>query len=288
MLAVHGRPFDSPEHFFEFKWDGIRAEAMVEGGGLRLMSRSGRDVTAWYPALAALAALPEGLALDGEVVAFRDGKPDFELVLDRGRGDAAAPVRFVAFDILYRGFAPVLGQPFSERRQILEEVTGAVDCPPLLLSEGVVGGGRALYERASEQGLEGVVAKRLASPYAPGRRNGSWIKIKRRRRVQAVVIGFIEKGDDDFQSLLVAGTAGAGGASGGPLRYLGRVGGGFTEAMRARLNRLLRERPRKAPLVACPERARWVEPGLYCTVSFTELTQAGILRAPVFEGLIEG
>ncbi len=130
------------------------------------------------------------------------------------------------------------------------------------------------------------MAKKLTSVYAAGKRNGSWIKIKRRLSVQAVIIGYIEKEGKDFQSILVA-SSGFPGEGDGPLRYIGRVGGGFTEAARAQLNTLLRRHPRAEPLVACRERGRWVEPRLFCTVSFAEMTAAGLLRAPVFEGLIE-
>ncbi len=154
------------------------------------------------------------------------------------------------------------------------------------LSEGISGGGLSLYHRAGEQGLEGVVGKRLSSTYASGRRNGAWVKVKHRSRIQAVIIGFIEKGND-FQSLLLA----ANGVPGRPkdaLVYVGRVGGGFSEGQRERLNALLRKKTRASPLVACGEHARWVEPACYCMVSFADWTQAGMLRAPVFEGLIEG
>jgi bifunctional non-homologous end joining protein LigD len=286
MLAVHGEPFDSDDHFFEFKWDGFRAAAMIEGGTVRLMSRNRNDLAGQFPGLSALAALPAGVALDGEIVAFRDGKPDFDLMLNRGRGGGPRAVKFVAFDVLYEGFEPRMDLSFSERRRILEGIVSASTCPELMLSDGIPAKGKALYQKACEQSLEGVMAKRLSSAYAPGKRNGAWIKIKRRLRIQVAVIGFIEKGGNDFQSLLVAGSNLPGEES-GPLRYLGRVGGGFTEAMRARVRALLTERPRRAPLVACPERGRWIEPGLYCEVSYAELTEAGLLRAPVFEGLIE-
>ena len=294
MLAVVGRPFDSAEHFFEFKWDGYRAGAMIENGKARLMSRNGLDLAERYPGLAALARLPRGLALDGEIVAFRDGRPDFSLLQQHGPRSDPATVRFVAFDVLYEDFESRLDLPFSRRRQILERIVERAHCPELVLSEGLPAAGQALYRQACEQGLEGVVSKRLSSPYASGRRNGAWIKIKRRLRLQAVIIGYIPKPGPDFQSLLVAGNGlpradpvAEAGAEPGALRYLGRVGSGFTESLRARLNALLQERPRRTPLVPCPEKARWVEPGLYCEVSFAELTSAGLLRAPVFERLIE-
>jgi bifunctional non-homologous end joining protein LigD len=294
MLAVAGRPFDSKDHFFEFKWDGYRAGAMIENGRVRLMSRHGLDLAGRYPGLAPLGRLPRGLALDGEIVAFRGGRPDFSLLQRYGPRSDPALVRFVVFDVLYEDFEPRLDLPFSRRRQLLEEIVEKARCPELILSEGLPAEGRALYRQACEQGLEGVVSKRLSSPYAAGKRNGAWIKIKRRLALQAVIIGYIEKpgpgqspaGMPAFQSLLVAGN-GLPGEEPGPLRYLGKVGSGFDAALRARIMALLRERPRRTPLVPCPEKARWVEPGLYCEVSFAELTSAGVLRAPVFERLIE-
>lgn len=286
MLAVPGKPFDSDAHFFEFKWDGIRTQALVERGAHRLVSRNGVDITERYPSLAALAALPGGLALDGELVIFRNGKPDFELVLKSMHGASSLPVSFVVFDILYNSSRSMLAQPFSERRETLEGIIMDCQCPGVVLSEGVRAKGKMLYQTACAQGLEGVVAKRLSSTYAAGKRNGAWVKIKRRLRVHVAIIGYIEKEGDDFQSLLVASN-GLPGEQEGELRYIGRVGGGFTEEVRERINRLLRLRPRDTPLVSCLERARWVEPGLYCAVSFAELTSAGLLRAPVFEGLLE-
>jgi bifunctional non-homologous end joining protein LigD len=291
MLATHGQPFDSEAHYFEYKWDGFRAAAMIEGGTLRLVSRNGLDLTDRFPSVSGLASLPDGLALDGELVGFRDGKPDFEVVLSRsrsGKGSAArtAPVTFVVFDVLYEKYESTMGRPFTERRASLERIVAAADSPGLMLSEGVVGAGHRLYEKACEQSLEGVMAKKLTSIYAAGKRNGSWIKIKRRLSVQAVIIGYIEKEGKDFQSILVASN-GIPGHGDGPLQYIGRVGGGFTEAARAQLNALLRKHARAEPLVACGERGRWVEPRLFCTVSFAEMTAAGLLRSPVFEGLIE-
>ncbi len=179
-----------------------------------------------------------------------------------------------------------MDRPLVERRGILERIVKDSSCPPLMLSAAVEASGKALYQSACAQGLEGVMAKRMSSRYAAGKRNGAWIKIKRRQRIQAAIIGFIEKEGNDFQSLLIA-SSGLAGEEGGPLRYVGRVGGGFTAAARAEVNVLLRRRPRPRPLVACPERGKWVEPGLYCTVSFAEMTAAGMLRAPVFEAMIE-
>ena len=286
MLAVSGQPFDSEAHFFEFKWDGLRTQALVENGIHRLVSRNGVEVTDRYPAMTRLAALPGGLVLDGELVVFRDGKTDFELALKSMHRESTLPVTYVVFDVLYKSSRSMMDAPFSERRATLEEIVRDCQCPGLMLSEGIPAKGKMLYQTACQQGLEGVVAKKMSSTYAAGKRNGAWVKIKRRLRVQTVIIGYIEKERNDFQCLLVASN-GLPGEPEGALRFIGRVGGGFTDEMRGRINTLLREHPRDTPLVSCPERARWVEPGLYCAVSFAELTTAGLLRAPVFEGLLD-
>jgi len=291
MLARISGPFDSPGHLFEIKWDGIRALAFVEQGGCRLMSRRGNAISPRYPELEPLSGLPAGVVLDGEIVAFRGEKPDFEQLLSREQArnpinirhlSRRSPVSFMAFDLLYQGFEPILELPLHERRRRLEKVLAAVrdSSPRLLLSEGIVGGGKAFFQSAVQRELEGVIAKELESPYTPGKRSGAWTKIKRSQRAYCLIIGYVPKGAGDLQSVLVAVE------EGGRLRYAGRVGSGLSDAERARLNGLLRARPRAAPLTECPEKAAWVEPGLYCTVSFLERTRSGIMRAPVFERLI--
>ncbi len=291
MLARSSGPFDSDRHLFEIKWDGIRALALVDRGGWSLVSRNKQSLASRYPELEELARLAPGTALDGEVVAMRDGKPDFGRVLRRARRtgavrDSQDPVTYVVFDILYRNHESLMGLPLEERRKHLEELIAPAVSSRLALSDGVRGAGSTLYREVCERGLEGVVAKRLASTYAPGRRNGAWVKVKRRQSAACAVIGFLEKENRDFQCLLVA-TNQLPGDEPGPLRYVGRVGSGFTDAMRQRLNGLLWPRVCPRPMVACPERGAWVEAGLYCTVSFAELTEAGLLRAPVFEELVE-
>jgi bifunctional non-homologous end joining protein LigD len=290
MLARISDPFDSAGHLFEIKWDGIRAMAFVEGGKCRLMSRRGNSISSRYPELETLSGLPGGVVLDGEIVAFRGDKPDFEQLLSREQARKpiniqhlarSSPVTFVAFDLLYQGFEPILRLPLHERRRRLEKTLAAArESPRLILSSGVVGEGKAFFRSAVNRELEGVIAKELESPYTPGKRTGAWTKIKRSQRAYCLIVGFIPKGPDDLQSLLVAVE------DGGRLRYAGRVGSGLSDAERERLNGMLRARPRDAPLVDCPEKATWVQPGLYCTVSFLERTRSGILRAPVFERLI--
>jgi DNA ligase D-like protein (predicted ligase) len=290
MLAEVGEPFDSDEFLFEIKWDGIRALAFVEDGCYRLVNRRQIDMTDRYPELSILAGLPAGTVLDGELVVLRDGQPDFGLVQSRHHSrtplrtqarSQAAPATYVVFDLLYEAYEPLLELPLSERRRRLEGLVCAAGSPRLVLSEGVVGPGTAFFRKVAERGLEGVVAKRLRSTYQPGKRTGAWIKIKRGGETVCAVIGFLPAGKDDFRSLLLAAE------DNGVLRCAGKVGTGFDTKMRQRLNRLLWSRLRPRPIVPCRLRAKWVEPGIYCKISYLERTANGEFRAPVFEELYE-
>lgn len=291
MLARIGEPFDSDRHLFEVKWDGMRVLTFVEEGGVRLLTRSRRDVRARFPELEFLGAVEPGALLDGELVAMVDGKPDFRRLMSREqardprRVDALArqiPVQYVVFDLPYRRFESIGDAPLSERREQLGELVAACGDPRLVLSDGVVGPGTTLFEQVTARGMEGVVAKRLDSPYLPGKRTDAWQKIKGTRLIHCLILGWIEE-DGDLRSLVIATE------EDGVLVCVGRVGSGLGAPDRERLLPRLHALRRDAPLVevnAEHAHAEWVEPGLYCIVSFLERTSDG-LRAPVFMELIE-
>ena len=280
------------------KWDGIRAVALVEDGRYRLLSRAGNDLTRNYPELAPLARLPAGTIVDGEIVVLHEGRPDFEHVLRRDRGSpgssesGASLACYLVFDLMYRDFAPLTELPLLERRQPLADLVNGCGSGHIDLSDGFVGAGVAFYREVCERNLEGVVAKRVDSRYLPGRRSDAWVKIKRRVHYHCVVLGFLDKEQGtDFQSLLIATEHEAGSG----LRYAGRVGTGFDEEQRREINALLRSHRSMAPLLPPPadlsarhqwDQVCWVEPVLFCVVSCLELTSAGVMRAPVFEGLV--
>ncbi len=291
MLARIGTVFDSPAHFFEIKWDGVRAISYVEHGTLRMHGRRRRDLAARYPELAFLAGLPSGCVLDGELVVLRDdGRPDFPAILARENGTAAqapaaaksAPVVYVVFDLLWEHGEPLLALPLRSRRPRLEAFVAAAANPRLLPSTGVVGAGTTLFAAACEQRLEGVVGKRLDSPYLPGERTDAWQKIKVQQQVHCLILGYEPDGARDFKSLIVATDVA------GELRCVGKVGSGIGDAQRQQLRRLLFARRAPRPLGDAGVPGAWIEPGLYCTVKFLERTAAGSLRAPVFVGLVDG
>lgn len=304
----------------EVKWDGVRALALVESGGVRILHRRGTDASARYPELATPpAALTDRRAvLDGEIVAFDDrGRPSFQLLQQRmglsnpatiRARSAATPVTFVAFDLLRLDGRSLLAEPYERRRELLaglglDEGTGHWQAP-----RHHVGDAAALWKAVREQGLEGIVAKRLGSPYRPGRRSRDWVKV-RHRLGQELVIGGWMPGEGSrggrVGSLLVGHWDATGREAerlGRPQRlvYAGGVGTGFTEAMLDRLTALLEPLHRddcpfelgEDPRVKYAQRARdrgagpvWVEPELVCAVEFSEWTREGTLRQPSFKGL---
>ena len=289
MQARPGNPFDSSEHLFEIKWDGTRVLAFVEADGYRLVNRRKVDLTERYPEMECLRELPPGVVLDGEMVVMHEGRPDFARLMTREQARSPLKIRtsartlpatFIAFDQLYGNYAAIMSEPLLQRRQRLVETLAPCRSPRLALSEGITGPGETYFRHIVEQGLEGVVAKRLSSKYHPGQRTDAWIKIKRRSRILCVVVGFEPSGDDDFRSLLLAADQGAG------LKFIGKVGGGFNESLRSTLNSILWTTVCNSPLVDCQRRATWVRPTLYCWVSYLEQTARGELRSPVFEELL--
>jgi DNA ligase D-like protein (predicted ligase) len=292
MLAKIGGIFDSPEHLYEIKWDGIRALSFVEDGNYRMVSRRKNSLKERYPEIAFLEKLPSGTLLDGELVVLRDGQPDIGLILQREQARSPrrvralmrqAPVVYVVFDLLYRQGERVLDWTLVDRRDALRGIVEECAEPALVFSDDVVGEGIAFFEEATKRKLEGIVAKRCNSRYLPGKRTDAWIKIKRTNRAYCAIIGFVAEANE-VRSLVVAEE------EGGVLKYAGRVGSGLDDALRTELYRRLSSRVRGGPFIPVPQRGGavvWVEPELYCAVKFLERTANGEFRAPVFGGLIE-
>lgn len=299
MLARPGRlpaAREADRWAYELKWDGVRALVFSEPGRLRLQSRNGRDITASYPELRPLnRALSHHRAiLDGEIVAFdEDGRPSFSRLQQRmhltaesqvRRRAAETPVVLVLFDLLWLDGHPLMGLPYDERRERLEalELRGAAWQTPAAHH----GDGAALLEATAAQGLEGLVAKRRDSIYDPGRRTGAWIKVKNVNRQEVVIAGWLP-GEGRRASRIGALLVGVHDEEGGPLRYAGRVGTGFSDRVLADLaDRLQPLRSDRNPFGrAGPRGAIWVRPELLAEVEFSEWTPDGLLRHPSFKGL---
>jgi bifunctional non-homologous end joining protein LigD len=280
---------------FEFKWDGIRALAYVEGGRVQLMSRSGENITPRYPEVHAMgrAVGSREVILDGEVVALdENGRPSFEEIQQRmgltsesevRRKMKLVPVTYMIYDLMWLDGHPLLKMAYAERRRQLEKLklSGASwQTPPY-----EKGGGQAMLEASAKGGLEGIMAKKLDSPYEPGRRTGAWIKIKNRNRQELVIAGWLEgegKRRGQPGALLV------GYYEDGKLVYAGKVGTGFTDATLEKLQTLMKPlEVTTSPfdVGAPPKLSHFVKPKLVAELEFVEWTRSGQLRAPSFKGL---
>lgn len=300
MMATAGPlPRDEDAYAFEIKWDGVRAITEIEAGGsIRMHSRNLNDITPRYPEVhgIAQAAGVAGVVLDGEVVAFDEtGRPSFGRLQQRmhlgGARDVRqrmvdTPVVYLVFDVLWQDGESLMDRGYRERRDRLEQL--ALNGPAWRVGPSHAGAGTPLLQATRDQGLEGVVAKRIDSVYEPGRRSKAWVKVKNVRHQDVVIGGWI---------------AGAGGRTGRIgalltgvyeetdagliLRYTGRVGTGFSDRALAEWAEWLAPLARDTSPFAdpVPERtAHFVEPRFVGMVEFTEWTSGGTLRHPSFKG----
>jgi bifunctional non-homologous end joining protein LigD len=302
MLAIAGElPRKEAGWAFEVKWDGVRAIAYCKPGRLRIESRRRNEITQRYPELRALArqlAAREAV-LDGEIVAFDEhGAPSFERLQTRMHVTSESairrlardtPVTYMIFDLLYIEGQLTMELPYSERRALLQglQLEGPAWQTPAYRDRD----GRALLAATAEHGLEGLIAKRLDSPYRPGERSAQWLKIKNTARQELVIGGWLPgKGNREGRigALLMGYYEGRG--AGRALRYAGRVGTGFDEAELRRLAAELKPLARRSSPFAKrgvqpPRESRFVEPKLVAEIQFSHWTRERILRHSVYRGL---
>lgn len=281
------RPPEGEEWLHEIKLDGYRTMALVEDGEVRLITRGGLDWTKRYGALAdAFRALPcRQAAIDGEVVVLDDkGISRFAALQDALSAKASDRLLFYAFDLLHLDGWNLEKVPLLQRKETLAQLlSGAVpDGRAIQFCDHVVGEGRAFFEQASELGLEGIVSKRAAAPYQPGR-TGTWLKIKAPQTDDFVIAGYT-----------VSDTAGGLGAlalgewDGGELRYRGKVGTGFDAAtLRSLLEKLEPLRSGAAPVEGAPKDVLPVRPVLSAHIHYSNRTTDNVLRHAVFKRLRE-
>ena len=297
MLAITAdEPFDSPDFAFEPKWDGVRTLAFVDGGIVRLQTRNLLDCTTQYPEAHGVSEALTGAyqaILDGEIVALDErGAPSFQRLQPRMhvRDESAVrklrrttPVVYEVFDVLWVDGLDVRKRPLRERQRLLDEIVTPMGA--IKRSEQFIGTGRALYAAAKEQGIEGVVAKRLDAPYSSSR-SAAWVKIKAFRSMECVIGGWTEGqgGRTNALGALLIGVY-----RDGKLSPLGHVGSGFDERTLKELLATLRDRESpRSPFAVEPrvnQPAHWCLPELVCEVQYAELTRDGTLRHPTYRGL---
>lgn len=281
MLAVLGSEKDlKKENFiFEPKLDGYRA-LCYKNGKLKFVSRNGIDFTADYPELDFLKRIKaKSAVIDGEIVAFNEkGNPDFQ-EMQRRKKDDDIMVSFVAFDILMKDGKDLTDLPLSERKDILAKTINGGD--NLFLTEFTFDSAK-LLKFMRKRWLEGIIAKKYDGRYIQSR-STDWVKIKFVKTIDCVILGYTSQ-KNKVSSLLL------GLYVDGKLRFAGKVGTGFTTAIR----KYLEERFSKLEVLRPPvdeevkeKNVTWLKPKLVCEVHFSQVTSDKKLRAPSYKGLRE-
>ena len=296
MLAtLVDQPFDEPGWQYEIKWDGYRAVAMINKGKVNLISRNNKSFNEkFYPVADALKKWDINAVIDGEVVVLNDkGISNFGS-LQNWRSEADGPLLYYVFDILWLNGYDLRSLPLTRRREILKDIL-----PPeniIRLSENFETSATEFLATAAKMGMEGIIAKKVDSVYIEGDRTREWLKIKSNKRHEVVIGGFTqnEGSAKTFSSLLV------GVFDNGRLDYIGKIGTGFNaktqKEIMMKMKKLITKKVpfTETPDVEKPSRFRpdppkakvtWLKPQLVCEVSYTEITNDGVMRHPSFEGL---
>lgn len=296
MLAtLVDKPVNDEGWLYEVKWDGYRALAFLHKGKAALKSRNDKSFDdKFYPVHSAVQQLGIDAVLDGEiVVADERGISSFG-ALQNWRSEADGELLYYVFDILWLNGKDLTQLPLTERRAILTETLPENDI--VRLSSGFAESGTEFFEIAKKMGLEGIIAKKAGSLYYPGTRSKEWLKIKANKRQEVVIGGYTVNDDTSkaFSALLV------GVYDGDALVYTGKIGTGFNHKTQLEMLKLFKplvtDKPpfSVSPDINKPSRFRpnppnavatWLKPRLVCEVSYTELTNDGIMRHPSFEGM---
>jgi DNA ligase D-like protein (predicted ligase)/DNA ligase D-like protein (predicted 3'-phosphoesterase) len=292
MLAkVAEEAFSDKDWVFEVKWDGFRALAYVEEP-FSLKSRNETELKQNFPELQELNKLASNIVVDGEIIVMREGKPDFQSLLERGqavstreveRQEGRAPAVYIVFDILEKDGKQLTSLPLIERKKILQD--SLKEGSNVLLCDFIEEKGEAYFQLALEKGLEGVVAKRKDSQYEEGLRTGSWLKIKKLKTCDCIIFGYT-RGTNVREKTFGALLLGVYDKEGKPV-YVGKVGTGFTQ----RTISILVDKFEKIITDEVPfkpeagDTVTWLEPKLVCEVAYQVLTRDMRLRMARFKRL---
>lgn len=295
MLAFTSKPFNDKNFLFEIKFDGTRTLAYIKRKSVKFLNRRGIYFESRYPEMKNLYQdiKCKKVLLDGELVVFKEGKPNFYLLAEREHVEESIraeilskinPATLVVFDILHKDGKDLIDLPLIERKKVLEE--SVRESERIIISRYIIEKGKKFFEEVKKKGLEGVVAKRIDSVYEIGKRSKNWLKIKALKTLDCVICGFTEGSGwraKYFGALLL------GAYREGKLVYLGRVGTGLDEKGYAYLTQTLKniecsknpfEEFKEEPEIM--KKIHWVKPKLVCEVKFMQLTKDLKLRAPSF------
>jgi bifunctional non-homologous end joining protein LigD len=284
MLAtLTDAPFDDKDWIFEDKYDGFRMVATIEAGRATLYSRNGKIISHSYIEVAkALESIKLDAVIDGELVAIgSDGLSHFQLLQNARRHQAK--LRYYAFDLMFQDGDDLRALPLLERKQRLMAILPKHKL--IAFSQHRATFGRKFFHEADRHGLEGVMAKRVDSKYLSGARTDDWLKIKTSKRQEVVIAGFTapKRTRPFFGALALAVREGK------EWRFIGHVGAGFShETLKELHGKLIKIKTANSPF---PKKVRgeasttWVKPTLVAEVKFTEWTNSGEMRHPVYLGL---
>jgi bifunctional non-homologous end joining protein LigD len=302
MLAHLAEPFNSKEFLFEVKFDGTRTIAYIDTQkhSVQFLNRRGIYFEDRYPEFkdSWKQIKAKRVVLDGELVVFKEGKPDFYSLQTREHVDEKMriellsrmmPATLIVFDILHKDGKDLIDFPLMERKKILQEVVEENE--RILISTYIIGKGKKFFEEVRKKGLEGVMAKKLESTYQLGKRSKDWLKIKYLKTLDCIICGFT-KGTgwrEEYFGALLCGTYFK-----RKLIYLGRVGTGWSESdlkyLTPSLKKLeTKENPfdtfEEEPSII--EKIHWVKPKLVAEIKFMNLSEDLKMRAPSFQRLRE-
>jgi DNA ligase D-like protein (predicted ligase) len=287
MLAISGKAFSEKGWIFEPKIDGARCIAYIFNNTVELKNRRMRSIAYRYPEIIRALKQSGDCVIDGEMAVMSNGIPSFsslavrEQQIQRTRIDYLSenlPASYIVFDILCRGKESLLDRPLAERKSILKAQLQESDVVSII--DYLPEDGEAYYKAALGMGLEGIMAKRLTSPYQPGIRSKDWIKIKKQLTLDLVVGGYTP-GRGQRQPYFGALVLGA--YDSGKLIYIVRVGSGFsTKELEDISGEFVPsdESPFFRPIST--KGVRWLKPKIVVEVEALEVSKRGHLRAPVF------
>lgn len=290
MLArLSAQIIDEPSWIYEMKYDGYRLISRIYEGAVEMISRNGNSFNAAYKALEKeLLEIKENVILDGEIVVENEkGLSDFQL-LQNYRTTQKGNLKYYVFDILYLNGHLITDFPLVKRKELLDAFFKMYSFKNIHQAPYQTGQGKELFEKASQMGYEGVIAKSPTGEYYPGKRTDTWLKVKSNRMQEAIICGYTlpQKSRKYFGSLIL------GLYDQGKLRYVGNCGTGFNEVSLKELytqfeKLTIPDTPfEKAPKLLGPKgKPVWLKPELVCNVKFLEWSQDEIMRTPVFMGL---
>ncbi|WP_028981609.1 DNA ligase D [Sporocytophaga myxococcoides] len=286
MATLLEEPFNNKNWIFEIKWDGYRAVAEVNHTDVQLYSRNNNSFNQLFkPVLVELKKMGLQAVFDGEIVVLNNNNiADFGLIQNYKRTGEGNLVYYV-FDLLYLNGYDLTSLPLVKRKELLKQILPKNNV--IRYNDHIKEAGVPFFEKAVQQGVEGIIGKKADSVYLRNKRSRDWVKIKTAQRQEAVIAGFTEpRGSRKHLGSLILGAY-----ENGKFVYIGHSGGGFDDtALNDIYERLVSLEIKKAPFKNFPKLPgiiHWVKPELVCEIKFQEWTSEGLMRIPIFMGLRE-